>query len=341
MSGRRNFLKTAAVASLAFGAAPFFIGSAYARRPSVGKIGIIGLDTSHSMGFTRLLHSEANPKFRDFRIVAATPNGSKDVAGSASRIPENSALMAAAGIPLMPIEELLQRVDYVILNTNDGNVRLSQCQKIFETGKPVFINKPFAADLEGVVSIFDLAKRKNVPFFSSSSMRYHKNRVELETLKNNGHVLGADTFSPAQLEKSHTDLFWYGIHAVEMLYSVMGPDSVEVSRVHTDGADVITGTWDKQRLGTLRGTREGRPEYGGRVFAEKGVVPIQPAQGLTDLLEEIVTFFTSGKSPVPIEETLQIYSFMAAADISKTKRGAAVSISQTLEKAKRKANVRW
>lgn len=43
------------------------------------KIGIIGLDTSHAIAFTKFLNGEdKKEEFKDFKIVAAYPYGSKN-----------------------------------------------------------------------------------------------------------------------------------------------------------------------------------------------------------------------------------------------------------------------
>jgi hypothetical protein len=58
--------------------------------------------------------------------------------------------------------------------------------------------------------------------------------------------------------------------------------------------------------------------------------------GYGGLVEEIVKFMKTGKSPVPEEETIEIFAFMTAADESKKQGGAAVSVQEVIAKAKRK-----
>jgi hypothetical protein len=79
-----------------------------------------------------------------------------------------------------------------------------------------------------------------------------------------GMITGADTFSPATLEKTHPDLFWYGIHGIEMLYTVLGTGCQTVSRVFTGGTEMVVGQWDNNRIGTFRGLRSGKTGYGGQ-----------------------------------------------------------------------------
>src|SRR5690606_16960047 len=115
-----------------------------------------------------------------------------------------------------------------------------------------------------------------------------------------GKVLGAETFSPAIIEKTHPDLFWYGIHGVELLFAIMGTGCKTVTRVHTKDTDVVVGIWNDGRLGSFRGIRNGNYNYGGKVaasdfggsvFGEKANVILGEFKGYDPLLEQIIKFF--------------------------------------------------
>jgi predicted dehydrogenase len=232
------------------------------------------------------------------------------------------------------IKDLLAKVDVVLLETNDGRPHLEQAIPVLKAGKRMFIDKPIAASLQDTMAIFEAAKQYNVPIFSSSSLRYMASAQEIVQGKV-GKVLGADTYSPAHLEKTHPDLFWYGIHGVETLFTVMGAGCKSVVRIHTDHTDVVVGTWNDNRVGTFRGTRSGKSEYGGTVYGETGIASIGPYDGYKPLLVQIVKFFRTGMAPVRPDETLEIYAFMEAADESKRQGGAPVTLESVLLKARR------
>jgi len=332
---RRSFVRTVAVAAAVTGISMQVKGALlYNVNPPKGlRVGIIGLDVSHSVAFTRLMNNVASDaEYGGYRVVAAYPQGSSDIAFSVSRIPEFTKAVAAMGVEIVSsIADLLTKIDVVMLNTNDGRLHLEQVLPVFKAGKRVFIDKPLAASLTDAAAIFQAADKYKVPVFSSSSLRYMENRQELTTEKI-GLILGADTYSPATIEKTHADLFWYGIHGIEMLYTLLGTGCQEVRRIYTPDTDIVTGIWKGDRLGTFRGTRNGPHEYGGTVFAEKAVVNIKPAKGFSSLLKEVVAFFQSGISPVSTAETLEIYAFMEAADESKRNGGAPVRIADVLSK---------
>lgn len=292
------------------------------------RVGIIGLDTSHSLAFTKGLNGSSSELSKSgYRVTAAYPYGST-IEVSTSRIPGYIEQVKPFGVKIVDsISGLLAEVDYILLETNDGNPRLAQAREVIEAGKPMFIDKPVAASLEDVQEIYQLAEMRRVPIFSTSSLRYMKTIQDAISGKV-GRILGADTFSPATLEPHHPDLYWYGIHGVESLIALMGVGCKEVRRIYAEGTDIVVGTWSDGRIGTFRGKRTGKHTYGGTAYGEKGDLTLGPYDGYDGLLSKIIEFFDSGESPVDKNETLEIYRFMTAADISKARGGAAVALAE-------------
>lgn len=298
------------------------------------RLGIIGLDTSHAIAFTKMFNDEnAQGDVGRCQVVAAYPKGSPDIESSVSRVPGYTQQMQELGIEIVDsIDALLERVDGVLLETNDGRPHLEQVRPVFAAGKPVFIDKPVAGSLSDAVQIFADAKRAGVPMFSSSSLRYSPSTQAIRQGEI-GKVLGCDAFSPCSLESTHPDLFWYGIHGVETLFTVMGPGCKSVVRSHTDGTDVVVGTWNDGRIGTFRGIRQGKGGYGGMAFGDQAIKTLGPYGGYGPLVEQIATFFCTGKSPIDERETLEIYAFMEAADQSKKQGGVPVDVEKVLRDA--------
>lgn len=335
MINRRNFIKTSALA----GAGISFGTSLMAQSKSEGlQVGIIGLDTSHSVAFTKALNDPAaGDTFGGYKITAAYPKGSLDIESSVKRVDGYIKEVQKFGVEIVDsIETLLTKVDVVLLETNDGRRHLEQAIPVLKAGKRMFIDKPIAATLSDAIAIFDAARHYQVPVFSSSSLRYIKG---MEEIKNGaaGKVLGAETFSPCHLEKTHPDLVWYGIHGVETLFTAMGTGCQTVVRINTEDTDVAVGTWNDGRIGSFRGLRAGKSGYGGTVFGEKAIVTLGSYNGYNPLLAEIVKFFRTGAVPVQEEETLEIMAFMEASDLSKKKGGIPVSMKEVLEKAKKES----
>jgi hypothetical protein len=332
---RRTFIRKSSLIGAGAAIGPQIVFSR--ERPIMAKgkrIGIIGLDTSHSIAFTKSLNNPpAGMEFHDYKVVAAYPYGSREIESSYSRIPGYTEEIKELGVTVTDsIDQLLDQVDVVLLETNDGRLHLEQAMLVFKAGKRVFIDKPIAASLSDAIAIFEASEKYNVPMFSSSSLRY-MHGIEEVLGGEIGKVTGADTFSSASIEKTHPDLFWYGIHGVEPLFTVMGTGCKEVVRVYTEGTDIVTGTWKDGRIGTFRGIRDGKGGYGGTVFGEKEIRPLGGYAGYNPLLIQIVRFFETGISPVTKEETLEIFAFMEAADQSKANGGRAVSIDAVMKSA--------
>lgn len=335
--GRLQFIKNVTLVGIGIGlAGP--LSSLYGRRNLIEKtrVGMIGLDSSHSTSFAKLLNApDVGDAYGGFRIVAAYPKGSTEIKSSADRIPEYTKKIKEYGVEIVDsIEDLLKKVDVVFLVTNDGRLHLEQALPVINAKMPLYIDKPMTASLKDAIAIFDVAKQNSVPVFSSSSLRFVDNLQEVAHGKF-GKVLGADIFSPASIEKHHPDLFWYGIHAVEILYTAMGTGCKTVSRVHSEGTDIVVGTWNDGRIGVVRGTRTGLHEYGGTIYSEKENVTVGKNEGYGNMLKSIAEFFKTGIPPVTSEETLELLAFMEAADASKRKKGKPVSIEAIFKKAKK------
>ena len=302
------------------------------------RLGVIGLDTSHSIAFTKAFNGDpADPKLKNCRVVAAYPWGSKTIESSSSRIPGYTEEVKKMGVEIVDsIDTLLAKVDGVLLETNDGGPRREQVLPVFRAGKPVFMDKPVASSLADVIAIYDAAKELGVPTFSSSSLRYAEGVQEVRGGEL-GKVLGCESHSPCSLEPSHPDFFWYGIHGVEMLFACMGTGCETVSRTSSDSFDLAVGRWSDGRIGSFRGIRTGSAPYGGMAYGEKGVKAIGPYKGYQPLIIQIAEFFRSGESPIPAAETIELYAFMEAADESKRQGGKPVSVQDVLAKAKNAA----
>ena len=303
------------------------------------RVGIIGLDTSHCVAFTSILHNPKNTgDLAGFRVVAAFPAGSPDVEASRTRVEGFTKTMREKyGVEIVEsIDELLKKVDVVLIESVDGRPHLAQLLPVLKAGKKVFIDKPIAGSLADALRIFAMSAQYKVPLFSSSSLRYGPAVAGARKNPKIGDVLGCDSYGPCSLEEHHPDLFWYGIHGVEALYTVMGTGCKTVSRAHTKGTDFVTGVWQDGRIGTFRGIREGKAGYGVTVFGKSGVAPLAATAGYEPLVAEICKFFRTGVAPVSAAETTEIFAFMEAADESKRQGGAPVSIEAVMQKARAK-----
>jgi hypothetical protein len=289
------------------------------------RIGIIGCDTSHVVAFTETLNNpEGKGHIPGGKVVAAYKGGSPDIPSSILRVEDYSkTLREKYGVKFYDrIEEMCKDVDAVLLESVDGRPHLEQVRPVLQARKPVFIDKPMAASLQDVIEIFRLAREAKVPVFSSSSLRFARNT---QAVRNGliGRVTYAETYGLCEREPHHPDLFWYGVHGVESLFTIMGTGCQTVQRQTTPvGKIEVVGTWSGGRRGVFREDQD----FHGLAKGEKGETAAGSFDGYEPLVAAIMTFFQTGVAPVKAEETIEIIAFMEAADESKNKGGAQVKL---------------
>lgn len=303
------------------------------------KIGIIGLDTSHATAFTKLINDPtATDHVPGGKVVAAFKSSSPDIPSSIQRVDGYAeTLQKNFGVKLVDsIEDLCREVDCVLIESVDGRPHLEQARKVIAAKKRVFIDKPIAASLRDAVEIFRLAKEANVPVFTSSAYRFYNSLVEVKNAKI-GDLRSAVSYGPAHTEEHHPDLFWYAVHPTEALFTVMGRGCESVVRTQTADTDVVTGVWSGGRVGVLHGIRTKPLPHKVTVFGSNGFAEQKPVgDTYAPLVREIMEFFKTGVPPVSAEETIEMFTFMEAADESKRRGGQPVKLSEVLAAAQKK-----
>lgn len=299
----------------------------------VFRLGMIGLDTSHVIAFTSYLNDPKNKT--GCRVVAGFPGGSPDFPASANRVDKfTQQLQETFGLEIVDsIEELCQKVDGVMLESVDGRPHLEQAKLVIEAGKPLWVDKPVADDLADVIELFRLAKENNVPCWSSSAARFGEGVAGARDNEELGQIVACDVFGSSSWAEKHPSLYLYGIHAVEPLFTVMGPGCETVQRTKTDGVDLVVGVWKEGRIGTFRDLRGGKTDFTKIIYGKNKMLTAK-SSGYNPLLQQIVQFFKTGNPPVSAEETIEIYAFMSAADESQAQGGVPVSIAELIKQTR-------
>lgn len=336
---RRNFVHTTLSAGLGIGLSSKVLSSDSMNEMGKKRIGIIGLDGSHAVDFTKAINDpEASPEYLGYRVVAAYPQGSLDIQSSVERVPLYTREMKDMGIDIVnSIEELLDKVDAVFMVTNDGRRHLEQSIPVFKAGKRMYIDKPLAASLRAGLDIFEAAKHYNVAVYSSSNDRFLRIHQELAN-GIAGKVIGADVYGPAPIEKTHPSLFWYGIHGVETLCTIMGTGCKSVVRIFNNDTDISVGRWSENRIGVNRAMRTGRRGRGGTTYGDKEIISFKRDASLDKNnvyapYKKMIDFFSTGIVPVTSEETLEVLAFMEAAEESRLTGGKEVEIESMMKRA--------
>jgi hypothetical protein len=275
------------------------------------RLAMLGLDTSHAPEFTARLHSAAHPEHvPGARVVKAMPAASPDIPLSTDRVLGfTTQLRDDLGVAIVEDwDTLLRDIDGLLILSLDGRPHLQQVERALRARVPVFLDKPVAASWDEVQRIYQLAERSGVPLFSASALRFHP-QVQSHCGASSAIVSG-----PCPGLEHHPELYFYGIHPTEALFTVMGNDCLSVQAERQGQQIVITGNWSHGRIGVLRGT----PEHG---------LPYEISTAGRDtstitscfygpLLQAIVRFVETKQSPIAAADTLAIYRFMTAANLS-------------------------
>jgi len=297
------------------------------------KIGIIGLDTSHVIHFTKMLNDETHPYYvPGGKVTTAYPGGSPDFELSWSRVEGYTAeLRDEQGVAIVDSPEAVaEAVDAILLESADGRVHLEQFRRIARYGKPVFIDKPLAVTSADAAEIIRLAKDNGIPVMTSSALRFAEGVQLALSDTGNGAIIGADCFGPTDYQETQPGFLWYGIHSIEMLFTLMGPGCAQLTVASNEGHDLITGVWKDGRIGVVRGNRKGNYAFGASLHRESGTsfidVGAHAKPFYASLMENVIRFFQTGDAPVSIEQSLEIIRFIEAANES-SKTGKTIELS--------------
>jgi virulence factor len=283
------------------------------------RLGIVDFDTSHVVEFTKRLNHKGIDKDQwvDGAEITLGCPGESQLAPE--RIAGYKKEMESLGIELVKNPtDLIGKVDGVLVESLEGGAHLARVKPFLEAGMPCYVDKPFACTVADARAMVELSEKHKAPLFSASSLRYAPELTAFWANAAHGKIIGAEAYGPAHLsgsEQLNPGLFHYGIHAVEILYTLMGKGCQRVNCTHEKEVDVATGQWDDGRVATVRGIRSGKADYGCIVFAEKGVYPLALSTKYIyrELLKHIVELFTLKKPPLDLAVTVEIVGFMEAA----------------------------
>lgn len=274
------------------------------------KIAMIGLDTSHSVVFTRLIQGTApdGGHVSGMRVAKAMrfPSAFQGEEGQDKRQTDLEAL----GVEMVPdVESVLKGMDAVFIEINDPSLHLPYFEKIVGAGLPIFIDKPLAATVSEGRRIIELAEKHGVKVWSASSLRFLPQLIDAK--KTVPAPAFAHTFGALGKAAAGNDLVWYGVHAVEMLTATLGTGAQSVQAIENATGIVLLVTYANGRSGVVECLR-GSYQYGGRLQFQGDIAMYtnqnkSPYPGLITALRD---FVVEGKIPVPLTESLEILAIL-------------------------------
>ncbi len=294
------------------------------------RLGIVDFDSSHCVEFSRRFNHvgmDADQVVEGARVVLGYPGTSVMFP---QRIPEHLPDVQACGVELVEQPaDMIGRIDAALILSICGAAHRGRVEPFLNAGIPVFVDKPFAGSLEDAKAMFALAHASGVLLWSSSGMRFATEVLEFQArAKVYGDVHGVLSYGPAKRVTGNPGLLHYGIHAAEVLCTLMGTGCRAVTAQHVAGADVVTGEWSDGRLATLRGQRVGSTAYGFTAFCQNGVIqqPISARYSYRNLCQQIVETLRNGQPPVTPTQTLEVIGFILAALESENSHGRRIEL---------------
>jgi predicted dehydrogenase len=292
---------------------------------------MIDFDTSHAFEFAARLNRRALPEeqwVEGAEVVVACPGESKI---APERIGPETEKVKTLDIPLVATAEemLAYKLDAVLIESNGGDQHLRHAAFFLPKKIPAFIDKPFACKTDDAKRMFDLADRAGVPLMSSSSLRYapelvawkEKHQATRTANPQSPPLAGAITFGPGHANPFNPGLFNYGIHAVEMLFALLGRGCDSIACVGSNYADMATGIWQTGQVGSVRTDRHSG-QYGFVTFTDRVEhVAVGTAFIYRELLKQIVQMFETGKAPIEPAETIELIRFIEQANTSSANHG--------------------
>jgi predicted dehydrogenase len=284
------------------------------------KIAMIGLDTSHTVEFTKLIQdTESGHKIIDgMRVTKALrfPSAFQPEEGQDQRQTDLENL----GVTMAPsIDEVVKDVDAVFLEINDPALHLEYFEAVADRGLPVFIDKPLAANTNEGKKIQELATKNNIPVWSSSSLRFIPELIKArETITK---PLVGHTFGALGAAAAGSDLVWYGVHAVEMLVAGLGTGVESVTATEDSRGIILIVNYKDERRGIVECLR-GLYKYGGRIQSEQEIAYFDSGIGspYNALMNALHDFVCNSKLPVPLSEAQEVLAILEAGEKSLTSK---------------------
>ncbi|OGF46997.1 MAG: hypothetical protein A2452_01340 [Candidatus Firestonebacteria bacterium RIFOXYC2_FULL_39_67] len=282
------------------------------------KIAVIGLDTSHSIEFTKRMQAPdcpADMKVDGLRVMTClafvTPFQNEE--GINTRIKQ----LEAWGVKITStLEETVKGADAVMIEIDDPSLHLEYFKKCSELGLPIYLDKPMADTYVNAKIIYDISKKNNIKICSMSSLRFPP--ALNEAINKVPKPDFSYFFGPLGIPPAGSSIVWYGVHTFEMLVRAMGRGALSVhTKKHSNGVVIVVEYPDKKVA--IADLIERCFQYGGTLRDKGGsIAPFVVDKKIiyTDLVRELFGFLKGGPVPVPFEDTLEVMALLDTAEKS-------------------------
>ena len=313
MDSRRSFIgkiaKGAAFSSLALSSFPLGVGGTDSKKDKMIRIGIIGAENSHTVGYGQLFNRDK--KFPGVEV--------RYVWGETEEFARNA--MREGSIPEMVKDPLamLGKIDALIVDHRHGKYHLPAAEPFVKEGIPTFIDKPFCYRVTEGREFLAMARKVGTPVSSYSSNAQNNTTYDIrDQVPSLGEFTHIISNGPADLDSEYGGIFFYGIHIVQPLMMIFGEDISRVRITRSGKSATASMIFSTGRLATLIFRNL---SYGWQTFVEtkdgmtelkSRVAETDPGKNYVDMVE----MFRTGKEPLSHQSILSPIAVLEALERS-------------------------
>jgi predicted dehydrogenase len=227
-------------------------------------------------------------------------------------------------------EQCSDGVDAVLIVDDGSGAQWKYATHPLRKGVPVFCDKPLAMTAREAQAVARLVRETKTPFMSASSLRFVPDIVKLRQERS---PLGAVHLASATCGN---ELVYYGIHALSMIYAVLGPGAVSAINVGQPGRNIVRLRFKDNRdvVLTVADREVMRAGYQINLYGEKGWRTVTPdlTNLYSHLLEAFLEMLRTGHESVPVEEEVEVIAALEAGKRSLS-LGREVTLQEVLSSA--------
>ncbi|MGC8863071.1 MAG: Gfo/Idh/MocA family protein [Armatimonadota bacterium] len=204
------------------------------------------------------------------------------------------------------IEQVVEECDCIVVLSPDNVERHEDLSALpLASGKPVYIDKPFAPSVQVAKRMVRRAAEHRTPMMSSSALRFDSTIANATDQIGTQQVHFMSTFGPGTWEI-------YAIHQVEPIVAILGTGAQRVMHCGSSDTNVMVIDYGGGRRAVLNQN----PAFPFRFTATFGENGIVMADSMADFfprfIEAMLEFFDTGVSKVPVEQTLEVTAILEA-----------------------------
>jgi predicted dehydrogenase len=288
MNSRRSFLKTVGAGAALSALAPQLLSARVQELKNL-RIGIIGAENSHTIGFGKMFNI-------DKKFPAAEV---KYLWGETDEFARNAAEKGNIPHIVKDPGEMLGKIDALIVDHRHAKYHLEAATPFIKEGIPTFIDKPFCYRAAEGEKFLKLAREHGTAVTSYSSIAHSASTFDMKKqVSSLGEIKQVVRSGPVDMDSKYGGIFFYGVHIVQPLMYMFGED-IERVRVTREGPN---GSANLVYKNGLFATLIFKNAYGWETFVETEeefsklesfVEESDPALCYTDMVE----MFRTGKEP--------------------------------------------